>query len=66
MNRKYSMPEYYKLQGMLAKKHNITDFHAGCHIAHYPDGELCMMCVRAEKCKAIFEQEKESDIYKER
>ena len=66
MNRRFSLPEYYQLQGMLAKKHNIADFHAGCHITHYPDGELCMRCAHVEKCKEIFDQEQDSDIYKER
>lgn len=66
MNRQFSMPEYYQLQGILAKKYGILEFHAGCHITHYPDGKLCSMCAHLEKCKAIFEQEQDSDIYKEK
>ena len=66
MNRKYSMPEYYQLQGMLVEKYGIADHHAGCHITHYGVSDLCTRCVHAEKCKEIFEQEQGSDIYKEK
>ena len=66
MNRQFSMPEYYQLQGILAKKYGIPEFHAGCHITHYPDHKLCRKCVNAEECARIFFQEKDSDIYKEK
>ena len=65
MNRKFSMPDYYKLQGILAKNHNIEEFHSGCHITHYPDSFLCSRCTRAEECAKIFVKEQNSGIYKE-
>lgn len=65
MNRQFSKPKYYKIQGMLANKHNITEHHAGCHIVHYPDGYLCRRCTRSEECANIFMKEKDSGIYKE-
>lgn len=65
MKRQFSMPEYYQFQGMLAKKYNIADHHAGCHIIHYGVSDLCAMCTHAEECARIFEQEKDSGIYKE-
>ena len=65
MNRKFSMPKHYQLQGELAKKHGISEFHAGCHITHYPDSNLCSRCTRAEECAKIFLREKDSGIYEE-
>lgn len=53
MNRQLSMPEYYKLQGMLAERHNIEEFHAGCYITHYPDNNLCNRCTRLKQCEQI-------------
>ena len=66
MKRKYSIPEYYQLQGMLAEKYGIADHHAGCHITHYGVSDLCTICVRSDECAKIFLQEKDSDIYKEK
>lgn len=63
MKRKFSMPEYYKLQGILAEKYGIADHHAGCHITHFPESELCTICIRRDRCKEIFEQEKNSYTY---
>ena len=63
MKRRYSMPEYYQLQGMLAKKHDIEDFHAGCHITHYGLSDLCAICVRSDKCAEIYNKEKYSYNY---
>lgn len=63
MGRKFSMPEYYQLQGMLAKKYGIEDFHAGCHVTHYLDVNLCSRCVRRDKCSEIYEQEKNTYNY---
>ena len=64
MKRRYSMPEYYQLQGMLAKKHDIEDFHAGCHITYYQRNDMCTRCPRRDKCAEIYNKEKESGIYK--
>lgn len=63
MKRQYFMPDYYKFQGLLANKYNILDFHAGCHLVHYPDANVCTKCQRKDKCAEIYEQEKNSDIY---
>ena len=63
MGRKFSMPEYYHLQGMLAEKYGIEDFHSGCHVTHYGVSDLCTVCVRSDKCAEIYNAEKNTYNY---
>lgn len=63
MGRTFSMPDYYQYQGKLAEKYDIADFHAGCHITHYPHSDLCAICRRRDKCEEIYNEERNSYMY---
>jgi hypothetical protein len=63
--RKFDMADYYYHSRDIASRYDISLNQAGCHICQYPNESLCNKCQWVEKCRGIYDWEKniEGNVY---